>query len=120
MSVRDHPLRAAGQGDHPEPAGLEASQGVISSAYLKDPTDPQWKDDTAMKAWNAFLDKYYTSNFSMKFVEGFTTAGSPQQCIEELKGYFAAGIEHITLRMTSWDQHKHMKRFLDEVVPALK
>ena len=56
----------------------------------------------------------------MKFVEGFTTAGSPQQCIEELKGFFAAGIEHITLRMTSWDQHKHMKRFLDEVVPALK
>jgi len=42
-----------------KPAGLEASQGVISSAYFKDPTDPQWKDDPAMKAWNEFLDKYY-------------------------------------------------------------
>jgi branched-chain amino acid transport system substrate-binding protein len=41
------------------PAGFEASQGIISSAYLKDPTDPQWKDDAAVKTWNAFLDKYY-------------------------------------------------------------
>jgi branched-chain amino acid transport system substrate-binding protein len=42
-----------------KPAGFDNSQGIISSAYLKDPTDPQWKDDPAMKAWNAFLDKYY-------------------------------------------------------------
>ena len=55
----------------------------------------------------------------MKFVEGFTTAGSPQQCIDELKAYFAAGIEHVTLRMTSWEQNKHLKRFLEEVAPAL-
>jgi branched-chain amino acid transport system substrate-binding protein len=40
------------------PAGPENAQGIISSAYLKDPTDPQWKDDAGMKAWNAFLDKY--------------------------------------------------------------
>jgi branched-chain amino acid transport system substrate-binding protein len=42
-----------------KPAGLENSQGIISSIYLKDPTDPQWKDDPAVKDWNAFLDKYY-------------------------------------------------------------
>ena len=41
------------------PAGFANGQGIISSIYLKDPTDPQWKDDPAMKAWNAFLDKYY-------------------------------------------------------------
>ena len=75
---------------------------------------------TALAESKAFLDKYYTSNFSMKFVEGFTTAGSPKQCIEELKAYFDAGIEHITLRMTSWDQTGQLKRFLNEVVPAFK
>ncbi|HWH79293.1 MAG TPA: hypothetical protein VNT76_18055, partial [Candidatus Binatus sp.] len=74
----------------------------------------------ALDESKAFLDKYYTSNFSMKFVEGFTTAGSPKQCIDELKGYFDAGIEHITLRMTSWDQTGQLKRFLEEVVPAFK
>ncbi len=42
-----------------KPAGFDHSQGIISSIYLKDPTDPQWKDDSDVKAWNAFLDKYY-------------------------------------------------------------
>jgi branched-chain amino acid transport system substrate-binding protein len=42
-----------------KPAGMEASQDIISSAYLKDPTDPQWKEDAGMKGWNAFLDKYF-------------------------------------------------------------
>jgi branched-chain amino acid transport system substrate-binding protein len=42
-----------------KPAGIENAQDIISSAYLKDATDPQWKDDAGMKAWNTFLDKYY-------------------------------------------------------------
>jgi branched-chain amino acid transport system substrate-binding protein len=42
-----------------KPAGFDAAQNIISSAYLKDPTDPQWKDDPGMKTFNAFLDKYY-------------------------------------------------------------
>jgi branched-chain amino acid transport system substrate-binding protein len=40
------------------PAGFEASKGVISAAYQKDPADPQWKDDPAMKAWNVWMDRY--------------------------------------------------------------
>jgi branched-chain amino acid transport system substrate-binding protein len=31
---------------------------VISAAYQKDPADPQWKDDPAMRAWNVWMDKY--------------------------------------------------------------
>jgi branched-chain amino acid transport system substrate-binding protein len=42
-----------------KPAGMENAQDIISSAYLKDPTDAQWKNDAGMKAWNEFLDKYY-------------------------------------------------------------
>jgi branched-chain amino acid transport system substrate-binding protein len=42
-----------------KPAGMENAQDIISSNYLKDPTDPQWKTDASMKAWNEFLDKYY-------------------------------------------------------------
>jgi branched-chain amino acid transport system substrate-binding protein len=41
------------------PAGLEASQGLISTQYLKDPTDPQWKNDKAYLDWVAFMNKYY-------------------------------------------------------------
>jgi branched-chain amino acid transport system substrate-binding protein len=42
-----------------EPAGFDASQGIISSAYLKDTSDPQWKNDAGMKAFDAFLAKYF-------------------------------------------------------------
>ncbi|WP_369719450.1 ABC transporter substrate-binding protein [Bradyrhizobium sp. LLZ17] len=42
-----------------KPAGFDNAQGIISSQYFKDPTDPQWKNDPGMKAWNEFLDKYY-------------------------------------------------------------
>jgi len=42
-----------------KPAGYENGQDIISSQYLKDPTDVQWKNDAGMKAWNEFLDKYY-------------------------------------------------------------
>ena len=74
----------------------------------------------ALQESKAFLDKYYTSNFSAAFVEGWTVAGSPKQCIEQLKAYFNAGLQHITLRLTSWDQEGQLKRFLSEVVPAFK
>ncbi|MBI2987695.1 MAG: LLM class flavin-dependent oxidoreductase [Deltaproteobacteria bacterium] len=72
----------------------------------------------ALQESKAFLDKYYTSNFSAAFVEGFTTVGNSKQCIQELKDYFNAGIEHITLRLTSWDQRGQLSRFVNEIVPA--
>ena len=34
-----------------KPAGFEKARGIISAAYVKDPTDPQWKDDAGMKDW---------------------------------------------------------------------
>jgi branched-chain amino acid transport system substrate-binding protein len=42
-----------------KPAGLEKSVGLISTQYFKDYTDPQWKDDPAVKEWEAFMKKYY-------------------------------------------------------------
>lgn len=40
------------------PAGLENSQGVISTAYAKDASDPQWTDDAGVKNYRALLAKY--------------------------------------------------------------
>src|SRR6202795_2753802 len=42
-----------------KPAGLEFAKDVISTAYLKDPTDPAWNNDPGVQAWRAFMDKYY-------------------------------------------------------------
>jgi branched-chain amino acid transport system substrate-binding protein len=40
-------------------AGIEASKGLITAQYLKDPTDPRWKNDQGYKDWLAFMKKYY-------------------------------------------------------------
>ncbi len=41
------------------PAGLDHSIGIISTAYLKDPSDPQFENDPGMKWYLAFMKQYY-------------------------------------------------------------
>ena len=41
------------------PAGLQNAVGVISTSFLKDADDATWKEDPSIKAWLAFMDKYY-------------------------------------------------------------
>ena len=41
-----------------KPAGFENVQGVITAAWLKDPTDKQWDNDDEMKAWREWMNKY--------------------------------------------------------------
>jgi ABC-type branched-subunit amino acid transport system substrate-binding protein len=40
-----------------KPAGYENAQDIISAAYLKDASDPQWNNDPGMKQFYAFLAK---------------------------------------------------------------
>jgi branched-chain amino acid transport system substrate-binding protein len=42
-------------------AGLEKGVGIISAAFAKDPTDPQWQGTPEYKGWLAFMKKYNTS-----------------------------------------------------------
>lgn len=39
-------------------AGLEKAVDVVSSAFVKDPTDPQWADDEDVKVWSAWMDEF--------------------------------------------------------------
>jgi ABC-type branched-subunit amino acid transport system substrate-binding protein len=41
------------------PAGLEKAEGLMTVAYYKDPTDPQWSEDAGMKEWREFMAKEY-------------------------------------------------------------
>jgi ABC-type branched-subunit amino acid transport system substrate-binding protein len=41
------------------PAGLQNATGVVSTTFLKDASDPAWRDDPGMKEWSSFMDKYY-------------------------------------------------------------
>ncbi len=74
----------------------------------------------ALEESKKFLDTYYTSSFSPAFVEGWTVAGGPGQCVQQLRAYLDAGVGHVALRLTSWDQRGQLKRFLNEVAPAFR
>jgi branched-chain amino acid transport system substrate-binding protein len=41
-----------------EPAGIEISQGILSAAYAKDGSDPQWNADDGMKKFYNFVAQY--------------------------------------------------------------
>ncbi|MFN0304939.1 MAG: ABC transporter substrate-binding protein, partial [Burkholderiales bacterium] len=41
------------------PAGTEASKGLITALYMKEVTDPQWKNDKAFQEWLAWMKKFY-------------------------------------------------------------
>jgi branched-chain amino acid transport system substrate-binding protein len=68
-----------------KPAGLEASEGVLSAGYLKDASDPQWKDDDGMKKFMAFIDKYMPgANISdANLVYGFAASQTMVQVLKQ-------------------------------------
>jgi branched-chain amino acid transport system substrate-binding protein len=73
-----------------KPAGLEASEGILSAQYLKDPSDPQWKDDEGMKKFLTFIDKYMPGaniadlNLSYGYAAAQTMVQVLTQCGDEL------------------------------------
>jgi hypothetical protein len=68
-----------------KPAGLEASEGILSAGYLKDASDPQWKDDEGMKKFLAFIDKYMPgANISdTNLVYGYAAAQTMIQVLKQ-------------------------------------
>ena len=68
-----------------KPAGLENAKGIISTAYLKDPTDPSLKDDAATQAWFAHMDKYLpdADKGNGNSVYGYVTAETMAQVLRQ-------------------------------------
>ncbi len=58
------------------PAGLDKSVGLVTAAYLKDPVDPQWKNDAEFKEYSAWLKKYYPEGDAKDLfnINGYTIA----------------------------------------------
>jgi len=68
-----------------KPAGLEKAVGIITSAYVKDPTDKRWANDPGMKAWREFMAKYNPEgDLSDPFnVYGYTVAATLEQVLKQ-------------------------------------
>jgi branched-chain amino acid transport system substrate-binding protein len=59
-----HPLQfidnpAASVGTVMKPAGAEKAKGVMSTGFVKDPTDPQFENDADFKEWLAWMKQYF-------------------------------------------------------------
>ena len=74
-----------------QPAGPEKAVGMLSTQYLKDPTDPSWTNDPDMKTWRAFMAKYLpdgdTTDASTVFAYGISM--TMLQVLKQCKGDFS-------------------------------
>jgi ABC-type branched-subunit amino acid transport system substrate-binding protein len=68
-----------------KPAGLDASEGVLSATYIKDASDSQWAADPGMKKFLTFVDKYMPgANISdTNVVYGYTAAQTMVQVLQQ-------------------------------------
>ncbi len=67
------------------PAGVEASVGIYTAGYIKDPTDPQFQKGKEWDDWVAYMKKYHptgsmTDNFN---VYGYTVAQLMVQVLKQ-------------------------------------
>ena len=72
-----------------KPAGTDASTGILSVNYTKDPLDPQWSNDPGMKRYFAFMDKYYAEGDRSSSLNSY--------------GYMAAQVLHQILQRAGDD-----------------
>jgi branched-chain amino acid transport system substrate-binding protein len=92
-----------------KPAGPEKGVGIISSAYVKDPTDSAWDNDPGMQQFRAFMKKYMPDadasdqNYVNSFNEGMVLAQVLKQCGDDLSRENilrqATNLHHLALPM---------------------
>ena len=68
-----------------KPAGMENGVGIMTALYGKDPTDPQWANDPAMKDWTAFMKQYYPAGSltDANNVYGYSVAQTMVQVLKQ-------------------------------------
>ncbi|MEH2623917.1 branched-chain amino acid transport system substrate-binding protein [Bradyrhizobium sp. AZCC 1719] len=73
------------------PVGPERAVGVITSVYIKDPSDPAWAEDPAIKDYLKFMAKYYSEGNPKEFLNayGYTVTSVLRVLLEQCKGNFS-------------------------------
>jgi branched-chain amino acid transport system substrate-binding protein len=68
-----------------KPAGLDASKGLITALYMKEITDPQWKNDKGFQDWVAWMKKYYPEGAldDQSNAFGYTAAQAMTQVLKQ-------------------------------------
>ncbi len=68
-----------------KPAGFENCQGIVTAAYLKDPTDPQWAGHQGYLEWVDWMKKYLPSGnlADANNVYGYTVCQTMVQVLKQ-------------------------------------
>jgi branched-chain amino acid transport system substrate-binding protein len=73
-----------------KPAGPENAIGMITAGFLKDPTDPTFKNDAGMNEWRDFMAKYMpgadTTDFT--YVFAYAVSKAMLQVLKQCEGNF--------------------------------
>jgi len=73
------------------PAGLQNAIGMLSTGYLKDPTDPGWDHDPGLNEWRAFMTKYMPGSdpTDAQYVFGYGISLTMLQVLTQCDGDFS-------------------------------
>jgi branched-chain amino acid transport system substrate-binding protein len=111
-----------------KPAGFDNAKGLITTQYLKDPTDPAFANDADFKEWTAWMKQYYpsgdlTNSFNVTaFTHAYTMHQVLKQCGDNLtranvmKQAASLNIAHVPMMLDGVD----VKTSADDFHPVAK
>jgi ABC-type branched-subunit amino acid transport system substrate-binding protein len=73
------------------PAGPENAVGIITTEYIKDPTDPAWNNDPGMKGFKDFMTKYMPGAdiSDSGYIFAYSVSYTMRHVLEQCKGDFS-------------------------------
>ena len=76
--------------------------------------------DQAFREAKAFLDAYYQKDFTRAGVEIWTACGPVEHCVDCMRGFIEAGVDHIAIRPIGADLDEQFRVFMAEVLPRAR
>jgi alkanesulfonate monooxygenase SsuD/methylene tetrahydromethanopterin reductase-like flavin-dependent oxidoreductase (luciferase family) len=97
-----------------------AADAVVPSYQVLMNANPD--RETARREALDFINRYYGSSFPSIDVSMWERDpfGTPEECIEKLRGIIDAGCRSFSFRFASPHQAEQVQRFTEEILPALK
>jgi alkanesulfonate monooxygenase SsuD/methylene tetrahydromethanopterin reductase-like flavin-dependent oxidoreductase (luciferase family) len=75
--------------------------------------------DQAFHEAKTFLDAYYQKDFTRQGVEIWNACGPVEHCVDCVRGFINAGVDHVTIRPIGEDLDEQFRIYLEQILPAL-
>ena len=105
---------AASVGTVMKPAGVEKAKGVLSTGFVKDPTDPQFQNDADFKAWLTWMKQYFPEG-SLEDPQNAVGYAQAQTMVQVLKQCGDDLTQENIMRQATSLHHFHPAMLIDGV-----